>query len=200
MAASVVNGGSWDLQQRWNTGHTRPSRLFEEISALSYTGSNVNVPDYVRPLHLWTCASASVTPTPPVRTVVSWITQHPDRIDATNQEQFRTVDLPGLHSFASGVEQDHAAVTADLDSGLIRAGGITPANRPEAEVTGDVSADLDAAGLHLAELHIDRAYLSSALVRDRGPDLAIYCKAWRVRNAGGRFTKGEFSIDFPPGG
>ncbi len=87
-------------------------------------------------------------------------------------------------------------VLRDLDSGLIPAVGITPANRPEAEVTGDISADLDAAGLRLAELHIDRAYLSSALVRDRGPDLAIYCKAWRVRNAGGRFAKGQFSIDF----
>ena len=90
-------------------------------------------------------------------------------------------------------------VLRDLDSGLIPAVGITPANRPEAEVTGDISADLDAAGLRLAELHIDRAYLSSALVRDRGPDLAIYCKAWRVRNAGGRFAKGQFSIDFPGG-
>ena len=37
------------------------------------------------------------------------------------------------------------------------------------------------AGRHLSELHIDRAYLPSALVRDRGPDLAIFCKAWQVR-------------------
>jgi hypothetical protein len=28
---------------------------------------------------------------------------------------------------------------------------------PEAAVTGDIVADLDAVGLHLAELHIDRA-------------------------------------------
>jgi transposase len=90
-------------------------------------------------------------------------------------------------------------VLRDLDTGLIRAVGITPANRPEAEVTGDISADLDAAGLWLAELHIDRAYLSSDLVRDRPPDLTVYCKAWRVRNTGGRFAKGEFSIDFPAG-
>ena len=39
---------------------------------------------------------------------------------------------------------------------------------------------LQAAGMSLSELHIDRAYLSSALVRDRGPYLAIFCKAWRV--------------------
>ena len=59
-------------------------------------------------------------------------------------------------------------VLRDLDSGLIPAVGITAANRPEATVTDDIAADLDAAGLRLAELHINRAYLSSAMVRDRG--------------------------------
>ena len=90
-------------------------------------------------------------------------------------------------------------VLRDLDTGLIPAVGITPANAPEASVTGDITADLQAAGWRLAELHIDRAYLSSDLVRDRGPDLAIYCKAWRVRNASGRFAKDQFSIDFDTG-
>jgi transposase len=90
-------------------------------------------------------------------------------------------------------------VLRDLDTGLVPAVGITPANAPEASVTGDIGAGLDAAGLTLAELHIDRAYLASAMVRDRGPDLAIYCKAWRVRNTGGRYAKGQFTIDFPAG-
>lgn len=61
---------------------------------------------------------------------------------------------------------------------MVPAVGITPANVPEA-VTGDIAADLDAAGLNLAELHIDRAYLASDMVRQRAPDLAIFCKAWR---------------------
>jgi DDE family transposase/transposase-like protein DUF772 len=90
-------------------------------------------------------------------------------------------------------------VLRDLDTGLVPAVGITPANVPEAAVTGDIAADLDAAGWHLSELHIDRAYLASALVRDRGPDLAIFCKAWRVRNTGGRFAKDQFSLDFDTG-
>jgi hypothetical protein len=87
-------------------------------------------------------------------------------------------------------------VLRDLDTGLVPAAGITAANAPEASVTGDIAADLDAAGWHLAELHIDRAYLSSALVRDRGPHLAVFCKAWRVRNTGGRFAKDQFTLDF----
>jgi hypothetical protein len=90
-------------------------------------------------------------------------------------------------------------VLRDLDTGLVPAVGITPANVPEAAVTEDIAADLDAAGWHLSELHIDRACLASALVRDRGPDLAVYCKAWPVRNTGGRFTKDQFSIDFAAG-
>jgi len=90
-------------------------------------------------------------------------------------------------------------VLRDLDTGLVPAVGITAANVPEATVTGAIAADLDAAGLLLSELHIDRAYLASALVRDRGPDLAIYCKAWRVRNTGGRFAKDQFTLDFAAG-
>ena len=89
-------------------------------------------------------------------------------------------------------------VLRDLDTGLVPAVGVTPANAPEASVTGAIAADLEAAGLTLAELHIDRAYLSSALVRDREPGLVIYCKAWRVRNAG-RFAKDQFTLDFTAG-
>jgi IS5 family transposase len=100
-------------------------------------------------------------------------------------------------SVLSGGYKRH--VIQDLDTGLVPAVGITPANAPEASVAGDVVADLEAAGWHLSELHIDRAYLSSALVRDRSPDLAIFCKAWRVRNASGRFAKDQFTLDFAAG-
>jgi hypothetical protein len=90
-------------------------------------------------------------------------------------------------------------VLRDLDTGLVPAVGITPANAPEASVTDAITADLQAAGRTLSELHIDRAYLASALVRDRSPDLAIFCKAWRVRNTGGRFAKDQFTLDLAAG-
>lgn len=86
----------------------------------------------------------------------------------------------------------------DLDTALVRAVGLTPANRPEAEVTTTILADLDQQAVQLAELHIDRGYLSSPLVRDRSADLAVYCKAWPVRN-GARFTKAAFSLDWQAG-
>jgi hypothetical protein len=87
-------------------------------------------------------------------------------------------------------------VLRDLDSGLVRAVGVTPANLPEAEVAGQVQADLGAQGVELGELHVDRGYLASALVRDRDPDLAVFCKAFPVRGPGGRFAKPAFTIDF----
>ena len=100
-------------------------------------------------------------------------------------------------SVLSGGYKRH--VMRDLDTGLVRAVGITPANVPEASVTDAITADLEAAGWRLTELHIDRACLASALVRDRGPDLQVFCKAWRIRNPGGRYAKDQFTLDFAAG-
>jgi len=83
----------------------------------------------------------------------------------------------------------------DLDSALVRAVGLTPANAPEAGVTEAIMADLAEQQVVLRELHIDRAYLSSTLVRERTPDLAIYCKAWPVRQ-GPHFAKTAFTLDW----
>jgi hypothetical protein len=87
-------------------------------------------------------------------------------------------------------------VLRDLDSQLVRVVGLTPANLPEAEVAEQVQADLDAQGVRLGELHVDRAYLASRLVRDRAEDLQVFCKAFPVRAPGGRFAKPAFTIDF----
>jgi hypothetical protein len=86
-------------------------------------------------------------------------------------------------------------VLHDLDSGLIRAVGLTAANAPEASVTEDISEDIMLQGIDLQELHIDRAYLSSELVRHRREGLAIYCQAWPVRQ-GKLFSKQEFHLDW----
>jgi transposase len=86
-------------------------------------------------------------------------------------------------------------VLHDLDTGLIRAVGVTAANAPEASVTEAISADLDRQEARLKELHIDRAYLSSHLVRERPDELEVYCKAWPVRE-GKRFQKQAFVLDW----
>ncbi len=86
-------------------------------------------------------------------------------------------------------------ILRDLDTGLVRAVGITAANVAEASVTESIQADLTCQQVVLSELHIDRAYLSSLLVRQRSADLQVYCKAWPVRN-GTRFPKTAFHLDW----
>lgn len=87
-------------------------------------------------------------------------------------------------------------VLTDLDIGIVRAVGLTPANVPEAWVSDAISADLKAQGVKLVELQIDGAYLSSKLVLKRTQELNIYCKAWPIRNQAGRFTKSAFVLDW----
>jgi hypothetical protein len=114
-----------------------------------------------------------------------------DRRISVEDEQMRH----GRKSRSVRVDGYKRHVLHDLDTGLIRAVGITPANEPEANVTREISADLEQQGAHLKELHIDRAYLSSHLVRERNDELEIYCKAWPVRE-GKRFSKQAFTLDW----
>jgi transposase len=86
-------------------------------------------------------------------------------------------------------------VLHDLDSGLIRAVGITAANAPEASVTEAISEDFARQAVRLKELHIDLAYLSSHLVRERSDELEVYCKAWPVRISK-HFSKQAFTLDW----
>jgi len=83
----------------------------------------------------------------------------------------------------------------DLDSGLLVAVGVTPANAPEANVTDAMETDLAAQQSTLKEWHIDRAYLARKLVQQRGEDRAIFCKAWPVR-PGPHFPKSAFHLDW----
>jgi len=101
----------------------------------------------------------------------------------------------GRKSRSQRVDGYKRHVFRDLDNELVRAVGLTAANVPDAEVTDAIMADLARQEGRLTELHIDRAYLASTLVRDRAPDLTIYCKAWPVRN-GGRYPKTDFTVDW----
>ncbi|HLH72708.1 MAG TPA: transposase, partial [Chloroflexota bacterium] len=86
-------------------------------------------------------------------------------------------------------------VLRDLDRGLIRAVARTGANVPDARAAEEIKTDLEPQKVVLRELHIDRAYLTSTLVRDRLSETAIYCKPWPVRN-GGQFPKTAFALDW----
>ena len=61
-----------------------------------------------------------------------------------------------------------------------------------------MAIDLVSQDVKLKELHIDRAYLNSKLVKERPDDFIVVCKAWPVRN-GNRFDKSAFTLDWDTG-
>jgi hypothetical protein len=86
-------------------------------------------------------------------------------------------------------------VALDLDTDLIVAGAITPANRPEEEAAPLLKADIDEMQRRIGELHIDRGYIASPVVDDVIADGGeVICKPWVPRN-GKLFTKADFKIN-----
>lgn len=85
----------------------------------------------------------------------------------------------------------------DLDTDLVLACAITPANRPEAEALPDIQEDVARYRERntIGELHIDRAYVASENVlalHNRG--VPIVAKPWHIRE-GERFSKNYFVLD-----
>ena len=88
-------------------------------------------------------------------------------------------------------------VSTDLDSELVLACAVTPANRPEEEAAPLLLQDMARLGLKPDELLVDRAYLNSELVDDtvqRGG--TVVCKPWKGSNGKpGLFGKRNFQIN-----
>lgn len=86
-------------------------------------------------------------------------------------------------------------IATDLDTDLILACAVTPANRPEEEAAPNLKADLSRQRRRIAEMHIDRGYIASPVVDDvldEGGD--VFCKPWVPRN-GKLFSKADFKIN-----
>jgi len=86
-------------------------------------------------------------------------------------------------------------IATDLDTDLILACAVTPANRPEEEAAPVLQADLERQRRRIAEMHIDRGYITSPVVADVLADGGdVICKPWVPRN-GKLFTKADFKIN-----
>jgi hypothetical protein len=86
-------------------------------------------------------------------------------------------------------------VALDLDTRLILAAALLPANRPEGEAAPVLKADIDRMKRHIAEAHLDRGYIASPIVDEVLADGGeIICKPWVPRN-GKLFTKADFKIN-----
>jgi hypothetical protein len=88
-------------------------------------------------------------------------------------------------------------IATDVDSDLILACEVTPANRPEEEATPRLTEDMQRQNVRIGELLIDRGYINSpdvAAIENAGAE--IICKPWKLRNVNpDMFTKADFKID-----
>lgn len=86
-------------------------------------------------------------------------------------------------------------VALDLDTGLIVACDVTPANRPEEEAARSLTQDIERQERRIEELHCDRGYIASPVIGDIIADGGeVLCKPWVPRN-GDLFTKADFKLN-----
>ncbi|MBA3672991.1 MAG: IS1182 family transposase [Gemmatimonadaceae bacterium] len=87
----------------------------------------------------------------------------------------------------------HLAI--DLDTLLVLSVAVLPANRPEEEAAPRLVADIEAQGLTIDSLYIDRGYINAPIVDEilarRG---TIVCRPWLGHN-GAHFNKRAFAIN-----
>ena len=85
-------------------------------------------------------------------------------------------------------------VATDLDTDLIMACAVTPANHPEEQAAALLNADINQQEHRLGELHIDRGYIKSPVVTEMTSNSAdVYCKPWR---GGDRKVYGKSDFKF----
>jgi hypothetical protein len=105
----------------------------------------------------------------------------------------------GRKSKSSRVDGYKRHIAVDIDTSLIVAAAVTPANRPEGEASGDLLNDVERQGFSVEDLYNDRAYLlAEAVEARRFWDLRVHAKAFPLHNRG-RYTKADFRLDFEAG-
>jgi hypothetical protein len=86
-------------------------------------------------------------------------------------------------------------IATDLDTDLIVACAVTPANRPEQDAMLPIKDDLAALKRALGELHIDRGYVASPIVSKVLDDGGlVLCKPWVPQN-GDLYSKADFKLN-----
>lgn len=85
--ASIVDGYTGHLHQRWNEGERNATKLYREIKQLGYPGGELAVQRYLRRFRTGRGFAAHTGPKPPsVREVTGWIMTYPDRLDAESTD------------------------------------------------------------------------------------------------------------------
>ncbi len=101
----------------------------------------------------------------------------------------------GRKSASRGINGYKRHIATDLDTGLIVACAVTPANRPEQEATPELQKDLEAQGFTVVELHVDQAYANSEMAQTTTEAQGeVLCRPRGHRN-GEKFSKQDFGVD-----
>jgi hypothetical protein len=86
-------------------------------------------------------------------------------------------------------------VATDLDTGLLVAVAITPANMPEMIALPTLQDDLEHQQIQIRELFIDRGYIASPVVEEIIANHGVViCRPWQFANRG-LFAKADFDIN-----
>jgi Transposase DDE domain/Transposase domain (DUF772) len=87
----------------------------------------------------------------------------------------------------------HLAI--DLDTVLVLAVAVLPANRPEQDAAPSLAEDIAAQGRTIGELYIDRGYINAPIVDEiRARRGLVVCRPWIAKN-GKHFPKSAFAIN-----
>lgn len=112
--ASVLDGFTAYLHQRWMKGCTDAAQLTKELKAQGYTGSDQTVRRYLRPFRQGR-PTPPPGPTPPtVREVSGWILRRPDALDDQEQTSLQQMPARCPHLDAAA---GHVAAFAEIMSG-----------------------------------------------------------------------------------
>lgn len=94
------------------------------------------------------------------------------------------------------MERAERHIAVEMDTGLIVACALTPANQPDALVAESIEADRATQGLIIGTLHIDRGYPGGSVVANvlaRHGELV--CRPWPAADNNGLFAKSDFDIN-----
>lgn len=88
-------------------------------------------------------------------------------------------------------------IATDLDTSLILACAVTPANLPEEQAAPQLQADLHMQSARINRLYIDRGYINSSMVDDaRTARAEVICKPWPIpAGKPNLFKKTDFKLD-----
>jgi transposase len=109
--ASLLDGYTDYLHQRWTQGCTDAAALTKEITALGYRGSDQTVRRYLHPLRDGRPTPPARPAAPTVREVTGWILRRPDRLEPGEQVRLKQVlaHCPQLDAAAT-----HLAAFAEM--------------------------------------------------------------------------------------